>query len=185
MIFPALQPIFTLDLIFSRLIQTPLFSTLDKFFWFVTNLGNVPSMPILVLLTLIILFYTGHRKVGIFLFWSTSIGVTLSTLLKTIISRPRPTPDLVKVLIDLQDFSFPSSHTAIFTIFFGFLYFYLGIQKKRTFLITLTRTLFLLLIVSVGFSRIYLGVHWLSDCLAGYLLGYLILKSTTKLYQKK
>lgn len=179
------QNIFSVDLSFSKWLQDSPLKTYETFFWFVTTLGNLIPMALLLSSTVLALYFFKHQKAAKYLFWATSLGVTFSTILKYLIGRPRPTSDQVRVFLNMNDYSFPSSHCLEFVIFFGFLYFYLNSQKKQNLLGNIAKFVLVILIISIGFSRIYLGVHWLTDCLAGYLLGYLILKATIKQYQKK
>lgn len=180
-----IQTLLNLDLQFSRFVQSSPFYLLEPLFWFVTTMGNFLPMTFLLFATAILFKITSHHREAIYLLWSTSLGLLLSSVLKIIIARPRPTSDSVSVLVNLSDYSFPSSHCLEFVVFFGFLYFYINTQKKQSNILKIFKTVLLLLILLVGFSRIYLGAHWLSDCLAGYLLGYLILKITIYKYQKK
>ena len=95
-------------------------------------------------------------------------GSALCThLTKLLFERTRPEAGLITE----TSFSFPSGHTANSTAFYGFLAFllFLRLSRKRQKIILLIGiTLFLLL---MGLSRIYLGVHFTSDVLGGYLMG--------------
>ena len=109
----------------------------------------------------------------------------LSVLLKNVIDRPRPSPLLVNVHQLFTDPSFPSLHVVHYTVFFGFLTFIilksnLLPKQLRLPLATLTTSFVLL----IPFSRMYLGVHWPTDVLAGYLLGASILVVQIRMFQK-
>lgn len=107
----------------------------------------------------------------------------INTLIKVAVSRPRPDADLVKVFTELETFSFPSGHVMFYTVFFGFLLFLSFTLLKRSWLRTLLNTLLILLIALVGISRMYLGEHWASDVLGGYILGSLLLAFAIRFYQ--
>ncbi len=176
--------IFTIDLFVSHLVQRISYPPLQSYLWWVSVIGNVIPLFIILSLCLLYFYFTKHQKAAIYLFSSVGVGVATSTLLKIFFARPRPTPDLVSTLVTLRDYSFPSSHCVSFTILFGFLYYYLTIhhiKKSRSLILRLT---FLLLIFSVSVSRIYLGAHWLTDCLAGYFIGVIILLITIKKFKK-
>ena len=110
----------------------------------------------------------------------TASGAT--TLLKRVVARPRPTPNLVHVAAHLTDPSFPSGHVVQYTVLYGFV-FYVVVMTWRS---SLPRNAVLavcaLLIVLVGPSRVFLGEHWASDTLAAYLLAAIWLGLTIELY---
>ncbi len=87
--------------------------------------------------------------------------------LKRIIQRSRP--DILR-LIDIHGYSFPSGHSMVSMSFYGFLIF-LCLRKYKTKWKYITILLFAILILSIGISRIYLGVHFASDVLGGFCLG--------------
>lgn len=173
-----------LDLYISHLVQKISNPVIFYYLYAVSYLGNVLPMFVILSLSLLYFYFTRHRKAAVYLFVTTAFGVATSTLLKVIVARPRPTSDLVTVFVHHTDFSFPSTHCVVFTIVFGFLYYYLTIHHKNYYQNKLIRTILLFLIFSVGASRIYLGAHWFTDVLGGYLLGVIILVSSIKLFKK-
>lgn len=113
-----------------------------------------------------------------------SVGGTASTvfLLKNIFSVARPISEAFYLE---NSFSFPSGHSAIAVALYGFLFLVIW-QSDRHHLKNKSLILLGLLILLIGLSRLYLGVHYLSDVLAGYAVGLmwllisgLILKSKT------
>ncbi|MBI5039774.1 MAG: VTT domain-containing protein, partial [Gammaproteobacteria bacterium] len=105
---------------------------------------------------------------GAALHWLAVCAVTaaLSRLLKLVVAVPRPSP----MYEGISAFSFPSSHTSLSVAMFGFLAVLIAreLTPARRWLPYVGVTL---LIVPIGFSRIYLGAHWLSDVLGGLALG--------------
>ena len=96
------------------------------------------------------------------------VAFLLNNLLKIIIQRPRP---ISYSLINETGYSFPSGHSMVSTAFYGFLIYlaYKNIKdKKKRYLIM---GLLLFIILSICISRIYLGVHYLSDTIAGFCLS--------------
>jgi undecaprenyl-diphosphatase len=105
-------------------------------------------------------------------------GVTflLSPVVKFIIQRARPSHEVVDVYSDAFGYSFPSGHAYMSFVAFG-LVFYLAryLPEHVGWLTTALRTLAVFAIVAIGASRVYLGVHWASDVVGGWLLGSLVL----------
>ena len=97
-------------------------------------------------------------------------GNILTPLLKHFFSRPRPTADQLRVLIIERDYSFPSGHAVGIVIFAAvvivFCWNYFRQRIRWWSLLGLA-----IMILLVGLSRLYLGVHWLTDVLAGYVVG--------------
>jgi undecaprenyl-diphosphatase len=177
--------IFAIDLFVSHLVQSFSSPLVYSYLYSVSYIGNVVPIFFILVASLLYFYFTKHRKAALYLFFSTGIGVGISTLLKIIVARPRPSTELVNVFVRHNDFSFPSTHTTIFAIVFGFLFYYLTIHNKNNPYNKLIRLLLSILIISVGISRIYLGAHWLSDVVGGYLLGFTVLIISLKQFKNE
>ena len=105
---------------------------------------------------------------------ATAIFVTiLNKTIKTIVQRPRP--DDILWLVPQGGFSFPSGHSITSMAVFGLmLYLIRHFVKKRAVRNVLTAVM-LILMFGIGLSRIYVGVHYPTDVLAGWCLGYAVL----------
>lgn len=115
------------------------------------------------------IFLFRRKWIALVSFWLMLGGVGLSVQFgKKVISRDRPT-DVAYYVV--EHFSFPSGHATTIIALYGLIAYFLYRHFDKSGLQRLTVVLAVLLIVLVGFSRIYLGVHYLSDVLAGYLLG--------------
>jgi membrane-associated phospholipid phosphatase len=122
--------------------------------------------------TALLFWMARHKPEGVFLALSASIGALLDELAKALIARPRPRASLVAVSRHLSDPSFPSGHVVFYCSYFGFLFALAYLHRRRAPLQSrVAMVLTAIPIVLVGISRIYLGVHWPSDVLGGYLLG--------------
>lgn len=108
-------------------------------------------------------------------------GMFLNVLLKYTFVRARPVFDLPIIELGLSSYSFPSGHTAAATVFYGALGAYLWCLTRKWSLRALIGVGVVVMVVLVGFSRIYLGAHYLSDVLAAMAesAGWLALCITT------
>lgn len=129
---------------------------------------------ILIAITIISLIVLKKRKISIAMSLNLIIITLLNWILKVIVQRPRPTEYR---LIDESGYSFPSGHSMISMAFYGFIM-YLIYKNVNNKILKWGLISFLgVLIISIGISRIYLGVHYTSDVLAGFLIsiGYLMI----------
>lgn len=142
---------------------------------FITNFG---SAYWLIGFSIFLLFAIKNRKIGISILLNLGISTITNYTLKQILQRPRP---IEFRIIDESGYSLPSGHSMVSMAFYGYLIYlvYKNINNKyiRISLITFLS----ILIVSIGISRIYLGVHYTSDVIAGFLvaIAYLIIYTNT------
>lgn len=94
-------------------------------------------------------------------------AIGLNVLLKQLFSRARPA--LWDRVVDVGQYSFPSGHAMVSMVIYGFIGYILANRYRRQqwWIISLTT----LLVIAIGFSRLYLGVHWPTDIIAGYAAG--------------
>ncbi len=142
-------------------------SEMIKLFTFITNFAD-PKM-IIIAVSLFLGFLVVNKKKNYIIPFFVSIGFASVSdyIIKNIFERPRPD---VGVYVE-HGFSFPSGHSTIVIAFYGFIAYFLirNIEKIKNKIIIIFFTIILALIV--GFSRIYLGAHYLSDVMGGLLLG--------------
>ena len=135
----------------------------------ITGFGGVATLSLITVLTCVYLLLAGGRRLALFVFGSVVSGVILSTILKDVFQRPRP--DLVPHGSYVASPSFPSGHSMLSAV----AYLTLGALIARAQSRTRLKAFFLLvaavLSFLVGVSRIYLGVHWPTDVLAGWTAG--------------
>ena len=156
-----------------QLIETPILIIFSKIIAYALD----PVVLIIVSLILATyLYFKISKKKGLFLATTILLTGIIIIALKEIFQRARP----INALITESSFSMPSGHATMAVIFFG-LIIYLFTSKKNKIKIYVTTTLIILLI---GFTRIYLRVHWLTDIIAGFSIGGIILITSILIYKK-
>lgn len=151
-----------------RSVESPIFTT---FFKLITQLA---SLPVFLILCLSILLFL-KKKIYFWIIAINLVNITvLNSILKLIFKRPRP---LDIALITETGFSFPSGHSMASMAFYGLLIYLIhqsNLKKNQKKGLTI---LLGVIIMLIGISRIYLGVHYASDVIAGFslTLAYLIL----------
>lgn len=144
--------------------------TLVKVFLWVSQLGRAQVVAATALTVCGLLFL--RRRQGYILPFLVTLGGSTATALLGKVAFQRPRPAGIAVYPEWS-YSFPSGHAVIATALYGFVVYLLwrGTEPWGRRLNILFSGL--LLMVALGFSRLYLGVHFLSDVLGGYLLGLL------------
>ena len=144
--------------------------------------GFSPQSMILTGLIVLLIYISGLHWEAVMTLLAAIFSIAINLLVKDLIQRPRPLPDQVNVIDILNSYSFPSGHVMFYLVFYGFLIFLTFTILIPSIKRSLLLTLFSILIVLVGPSRIYLGDHWASDVLGSYLLGSLTLVAIIQLY---
>ena len=175
-------PYFKWDVFLAKDFQGLNSQIFNQVMWLVSDIGNQPIMVLLVITTSLLLFFTGLRREAVISSLSTAAAVLTGSLIKILVDRPRPTANMIRISVWLSDKSFPSDHVLAFTVFFGFLLYVVIKKTKLSFLNIFLTLVFSLLIATIGISRVYLGAHWPSDVLGGYLLGIVWLYFTIRFY---
>ncbi len=163
----AQESLYGLDLWIYNYVTLVHTETLTQIFFFITNLFSSLNIFLLAIGLLLALLLKRKWEHAYILVFSLLGGVIVETLLKLIIQRERPLPSLITE----TGFSFPSGHATMSTIFLVLLiYAYKNEIKSLCW-----RNIFIALAVggffAVAISRVYLGVHWASDVIAGIALG--------------
>lgn len=138
---------------------------------FITNFGGAIFLAVL---TIILFILIKNKKIGVSIFANLAIITALNQLLKNILQRPRPTEYRI---IEETGYSFPSGHSMISMAFYGYLIYLIYKHVKNKYVKWISMVLLSILICSIGISRIYLGVHYTSDVLGGFLISisYLVM----------
>ena len=138
---------------------------------FITNFGGA---IFLIALTIVLFIVIKNKKIGASIFSNLVIVTILNQLLKGILQRPRPTEYRI---IEETGYSFPSGHSMISMAFYGYLIYLIYKYVKNKYIKWISIVVLSLLICTIGISRIYLGVHYTSDVLGGFLISisYLVI----------
>lgn len=134
-----------------------------RFFQFISNMACTQCIVLLCLASLI---FIKNIKTGILISVNSINSVIINSVFKRIIKRERP---IVLHLIEQTGFSFPSGHAMAAMSFYGFLIYLIAKSKFNTYTKVIYIFLLSTIILLVGISRIYLGVHYASDIIGGYL----------------
>ena len=138
---------------------------------FITNFGGA---IFLIVVTIVLFILIKNKKIRLSIFSNLVIITILNQLLKRILQRPRPTEYRI---IEETGYSFPSGHSMISMAFYGYLIYLIYKYAKNKYIKWISIVLLSILICAIGISRIYLGVHYTSDVLGGFLISisYLII----------
>ena len=145
---------------------------------FISHLG---SATVLILLCVVFAILFKNKKTAIFIMLNLAVVYLFNVLIKTIVARPRPQ---VLKLVHETSYSFPSGHAMVAAGFYGFLIYiaYKNIKDKK---VRNSIIVFLsLLIFLIGISRIYLGAHYATDIMGGFVIGAIYLVGFIKFYEK-
>lgn len=150
-------------------------------FLVMTYLGQWQMVLLIALLVVLILeAFKQRRKIALLLMALVSTLAT-SEVFKYLFHRSRPDTELS--LINAHGYSFPSGHAVVSVVFYGVVCYFLWQICRRRWQRGLVIFLFSCLILSIGLSRIYLGVHWFSDVIGSWSLGLFWLILFLGLYQ--
>lgn len=149
---------------------------LDGFFKVCTMFGE--TVFVIILLAGIIIF---NRKNGKYIVIAAIGNVIINQTLKYIFRRPRPE---FEHLVEASGYSFPSGHTMIAISLYGFLLYLTIRYMKNKAGKTALCTLFVCLMILVPLSRIYLGVHFVGDVVAGALISGTYIMLFIEFYKK-
>lgn len=142
---------------------------LDTIMISITRLGDPRTVVPVTLAIFGFLLWRQYRLEARFFALNAIGGAILSYGLKLAFSKPRP--KLWPQLISEKTFSYPSGHALGSMVLYGFLAYLLASLYSRY--SSVFYSIFTVLIIAIGFSRLYLGVHWPTDVIAGYGVGFL------------
>ena len=178
---------FSWDLVITEYMQKNHNLFLDYFFAGVSWPGYPPQVTIFTPLLIIIIASKKWYREAVFETAAAALVSVVGYTFKFLVDRPRAADTLINVVhkgLEGGKYSFPAGHVETYVTLLGFLtvilYFKMGKNMLRKFLISLC----IFVILFVGPSRVYMGEHWTSDVIGGYLVGLICLSVTILVYLK-
>ena len=156
------------DVITSNLLQIKILGQTAKI---ISTIFNDKILLLIMVLLSAFLFWIKEAQKAIFIFFSAGFGGLILFIIKYTVQRVRPLPEV------FSGYSFPSGHSTIIVVFFLSLLFIINKKEILSMLATFA-------IIAVPISRVVLGAHFLSDVIAGLLLGSIVV-DFMKVYYKK
>ena len=174
---------FPVDLELTRAVQGTRPPWLDGPLGAVTWVGFPPQSNVVFGAVILGLFLLGRRLEALLTAVAAVGSAGLWYLITPLVGRPRPSPELVEVAMQISTGSFPSGHVVNLTAIFGFLVYLTLLLVAHAPVRWGLSALLVLPILAIGFARIEDGAHWPSDVLGGYMLGWLWLAVTIQVYR--
>lgn len=146
---------------------------LTEFMKTLTTLGSAKAMITIVLFFwLLYLIYKKYFKDTALISIMLTVTWLMNDVLKWLYHRSRP---ITSRLVNASGYSFPSGHAMISLVFYGMVAYFLWVNLKTLWAKYLSASFFALLVFCIGISRVYLGVHYPSDVIAGFAAGGVML----------
>ncbi len=162
--------------IYNLLKHNDILTTLMKI---LTNFGDI---VFLLPATILLLMVFKNKKDAVFIPINLIVISVLNLIFKSIICRPRPEGI---ALVKESGYSFPSGHSSVSLVFYGFLIYLMLTKVKDKKIRNIFTIVLSILILTIGISRIYLKVHFASDVLGGFIFGGIVLILLLKCYRNK
>lgn len=149
---------------------------LTNFLKFITKLGNYKVSIFISILSILFL-----KKDGLIVVFTSAFTKCSNAIFKFVIKRKRP--DVLR-MVKVKGYSYPSFHAMISMAVYGVLIYLVWNNVKNKKLRIIISSILASIILLIGFSRVYLGAHYFSDVLAGYILSAIYLIMLDKLINK-
>lgn len=153
-------------------LRNPLSDGKTTFFKTITFMGNSTTLVFLLITTCLFLLLKKYYSELIWVMATTAIGGAVNYLIKFAYQRPRPS---IEHLVEANHYSFPSGHSMASLIFYGSLIILIHLHLKNKNVKWILSVCLALLVILIGTSRVYVGVHYPTDIIGGFLLGAPIL----------
>jgi membrane-associated phospholipid phosphatase len=170
------------DITITRTLQRYHPNWFDWFMLRISDPGEPRGAVLSGVIVAVVLIALHLRLEAAIAFVATLLAMGAGDLLKLLVNRPRPTPGLVRVAQHINERSFPSGHAIQYTVLCGFLCYVVLVRWPNSALRNVGLVLLALPVPLVGLSRVYLGEHWATDVLGGYLVGAIVLALAIQVY---
>lgn len=145
------------------------------FDWLMQGVSYLGEGSVAMMLTVIAtaIFALRRQRLEAAFMLATTSNVLVTFALKVLIHRTRPFPvagNISGFVQSINQYSYPSGHVLFFVVFFGF-FAYLAWMYFRGYTRAIAIAICAALIILIGPSRIFLGAHWASDVVGGYIIG--------------
>ncbi|WP_443938994.1 phosphatase PAP2 family protein [Pedobacter sp. MW01-1-1] len=182
--FISQNPLLPFDINTSLFFQKYQSNFLDKLMLVVSFFGELPYSFIMIF-GVVVLFYLKKYKREALYIASIALSGLVILGVKNWVNRPRPTAFNVRI-VEINRFqSYPSGHVLSYVLFFGFLLILMntlsGVPNWTRKTVSYLSTFY---IIAIPYSRIYLGAHWFTDTVGGFLLGLICLIPLVYFYFK-
>lgn len=145
-----------------------------------TELGSTSFLvPFIVVMTLVLWWVLNNYVPAVIFAGGTLTSHLLNTLIKHLVARERPS---ISVAANAEGHSFPSGHAMMSMVCYGLLAYFISKKFGSTKVIFLIQLFFALIVFLIGLSRFFINVHYLTDIISGFFLGYICLIGLITLY---
>ncbi|MFD1608112.1 phosphatase PAP2 family protein [Oceanobacillus luteolus] len=150
-------------------------------FSLITNLGSSFFLyPFVVVVTILLFIWFRHWLPALFFGGGTYLTHKVNVFIKHLVERERPS---ISVSLNAEGYSFPSGHAMVSIFCYGLLAYFITKKLKSKRAILTVQISFTILIFLIGISRYIINVHYLTDVLAGFFFGFLLLIGSIYLYE--
>lgn len=146
---------------------------------FLSHLGSATT---LIILSISFLLLFKSKRDAKYVTINLIVIFILNRIIKVIIARPRPN---ILRIIEEGGYSFPSGHAMVSMAYYGLLIYLIQKKIKSKQLKYILIAILIVLILGIGISRIYLGVHYFTDVIGGFIISILYLIALIAIYNKK
>lgn len=166
---------FAFDVSVTRWLQKLEFPGLYTFLRFFGEMaGNEVGGVLLLVFAVLFLWFKARPLEALTVFTVSGLWA-FDNIIGSLVDRPRPTADLVQTMWFGSGYGFPSGHAGGAIAFYGLIAFLVFVNIKDKVIRSLAVGVAILMVVVPSLSRVYIGAHWFSDVLGGYLTGGLVL----------
>ncbi|MCD8741424.1 phosphatase PAP2 family protein [Mucilaginibacter roseus] len=184
-VFVSYFPESHIDLEFSEKVQKYRMPMLDVLMKLVSYPGYAWISVTMTAIIAVLFLAFKYKKEALFTMLTLLSGV-VSTIIKAAVNRARPSKDIVQVIEKTVQQSFPSGHTQFYVVFFGFMVIVMLTKRSLPAVLRIpVIVISLAFIFIIPFSRVYLGAHWFTDVLGGFLSGLICLWVLAWFYLRK